>query len=72
MKTSLLISILLVVVVLGGGVFLWSTLTGGSTILGPLGDFFPISGDKDISVPGDLPGEEEGSGIDFPLGSGEA
>ena len=71
MKTSLLISILLVVVVLGGGVFLWSTLTGGSTILGPLGDFFPISGDKDISVPGDLPGEEEGSGIDFPLGSGE-
>mgnify|MGYP001561407371 CR=1 FL=1 len=68
MKTFLVISVLVVVVVLGGAIFLLSTMGGGSNILGPLGDFFPISGQEDIPTSENVPGDGTDE-VDSPLGN---
>src|SRR3989344_8709322 len=61
MKTSLKISILLLIVILlGGAIFLFGTTERGSKLLGPIYDFFPIpmGGDTDVPAPEGVPGEE--------------
>lgn len=51
MKTSLAISILLVIIIAGGAVFFFGTTERGSSLLGPLGNFFPVGGDGGTDTP---------------------